>query len=207
MKRVLLSRWTKVVLFLLCLVPLADLGWQVYKGTLANPVEYITHTTGDWIIRFLLITLSITPLRMILNQPQLTRFRRMFGLFAFFYGLLHFTTWFWLDKSLDFSEMGKDILKRPFITAGMTGLALMIPLAITSTAGWVRRLGFNRWQALHRLVYVSATAGVIHYYWLVKSDIRLPVMYGGILAILLGYRLVVRIRKGSPVSRRLETAR
>ncbi|HLX44078.1 MAG TPA: protein-methionine-sulfoxide reductase heme-binding subunit MsrQ [Bryobacteraceae bacterium] len=200
MKRVLLSRWTKVVVFLVCLVPLGDLGWQVYKGALANPVEYITHTTGDWIIRFLLITLSITPLRMLLNQPQLTRFRRMFGLFAFFYGLLHFTTWFWLDKALDFSEMGKDILKRPFITAGMTGLALMIPLAITSTAGWVRRLGFNRWQALHRLVYVSATAGVIHYYWLVKSDIRLPVMYGAILTVLLGYRVVVGVRKGARVS-------
>jgi methionine sulfoxide reductase heme-binding subunit len=205
MKRLLLSRWTKVVVFLACLVPLADLGWQVYKGALANPVEYITHTTGDWIIRFLLITLSITPLRMLLNQPQLTRFRRMFGLFAFFYGLLHFTTWFWLDKALDFQEMGKDILKRPFITAGMTGLALMIPLAITSTAGWVRRLGFNRWQALHRLVYVSATAGVIHYYWLVKSDIRLPVMYAGILAILLSYRLVARLRKRSPVAQRVQT--
>jgi len=206
MKRVLLSRWTKALVFLACLIPGADLGWRVYQGGLANPVEYITHTTGDWIIRFLLITLSITPLRMLLNQPQLTRFRRMFGLFAFFYGLLHFTTWFWLDKALDFQEMGKDVLKRPFITAGMTGLALMVPLAITSTAGWVRRLGFKRWQALHRLVYVSATAGVIHYYWLVKSDIRLPLLYAGILAVLLGFRAVVRIRKGSPVSRPVETA-
>src|SRR5579863_6918269 len=119
MKGVLLSRWTKVVLFLACLIPGADLAWRVYQGNLANPVEYITHTTGDWIIRFLLITLSITPLRMILNQPQLTRFRRMFGLFAFAYGMVHFATWFWLDKALDFSEMGKDVVKRPFITAGM----------------------------------------------------------------------------------------
>lgn len=206
MKRVLLSRWTKVVLFLACLIPGADLAWKVYQGNLANPVEYITHTTGDWIIRFLLITLSITPLRMILNQPQLTRFRRMFGLFAFAYGIVHFATWFWLDKALDFSEMGKDILKRPFITAGMTGLALMIPLAITSTAGWVRRLGFKRWQALHRLVYVSATAGVIHYYWLVKSDVRLPLMYAGILAVLLGYRLFARVRKRAPAVRIVETA-
>src|SRR5580658_86400 len=108
MKRILLSGWTKAAVFLACLVPAGDLGWRVYQGTLANPVVFITHTTGDWIIRFLLITLSITPLRIILNLPQLTRFRRMFGLFAFFYGLLHFTTWFWLDKSLDFSEMGKD---------------------------------------------------------------------------------------------------
>jgi sulfoxide reductase heme-binding subunit YedZ len=205
MKRVLLSRWTKVVLFLACLIPGADLAWRVYQGNLANPVEYITHTTGDWIIRFLLITLSITPLRMILNQPQLTRFRRMFGLFAFAYGMVHFATWFWLDKALDFSEMGKDVVKRPFITAGMTGLALMIPLAITSTAGWVRRLGFKRWQALHRLVYVSATAGVIHYYWLVKSDVRLPLMYAGILAVLLGYRVVARVRKKTPVVRVAET--
>lgn len=207
MKRVLLSRWTKVLVFLVCLIPLADLGWRVYQGNLANPVEYITHTTGDWIIRFLLITLSVTPLRMLLNQPQLTRFRRMFGLFAFGYGVLHFATWFWLDKALDLQEMSKDVLKRPFITAGMTGLALMVPLAITSTAGWVRRLGFKRWQALHRLVYVSATAGVIHYYWLVKSDVRLPIMYAAILAVLLGYRAVTRVRKGSPVSRPLETAR
>jgi sulfoxide reductase heme-binding subunit YedZ len=205
MKRVLLSRWTKVVLFLACLIPAADLAWKVYQGNLANPVEYITHTTGDWIIRFLLITLSVTPLRMILNQPQLTRFRRMFGLFAFAYGMVHFATWFWLDKALDFSEMGKDVVKRPFITAGMTGLALMIPLAITSTAGWVRRLGFKRWQALHRLVYVSATAGVIHYYWLVKSDVRLPLMYAGILAVLLGYRVVARVRKKTPVIRVAET--
>jgi len=206
MKRVLLSRWTKVVLFLACLIPGADLAWKVSQGNLANPVEYITHTTGDWIIRFLLITLSITPLRTILNQPQLTRFRRMFGLFAFAYGIVHFATWFWLDKALDFSEMGKDVVKRPFITAGMTGLALMIPLAITSTAGWVRRLGFKRWQALHRLVYVSATAGVIHYYWLVKSDVRLPLMYAGILAVLLAYRLFARVRKRAPAVRVVETA-
>jgi sulfoxide reductase heme-binding subunit YedZ len=200
MKRFLLSKWTKGVLFLACLIPGADLAWKVYQGNLANPVEYITHTTGDWIIRFLLITLSITPLRMVLNQPQLTRFRRMFGLFAFAYGMAHFATWFWLDKALDFGEMGRDVVKRPFITAGMTGLALMLPLAITSTAGWVRRLGFKRWQALHRLVYVSAIAGVIHYYWLVKSDVRLPLMYAGILAVLLGYRVVAKMRTRAPAA-------
>ena len=161
----------------------------------ANPVEYITHTTGDWTIRFVLITLTVTPLRMLLKQPNLARFRRMLGLFAFFYGTLHFVTWFWLDKSFDLREMWKDVLKRPFITAGFTGFILMVPLAITSTAGWVRRLGYKRWQNLHRLIYFTAIAGVIHYYWLVKSDIRLPVMYGLILLVLLAYRFFTRPKK------------
>jgi sulfoxide reductase heme-binding subunit YedZ len=195
MRKLLSSPWTKAFLFLLCLVPVARLGWKFYRQDLgANPVEFITHATGDWIIRFLLITLSVTPLRKLLNLPPLARFRRMFGLFAFFYGCLHFMTWFWLDKSFDFSEMGKDILKRRFITVGMTGLALMLPLALTSTAGWVRRLGFERWQRIHRLVYFSALAGVIHYYWLVKSDVRLPLLYGGILAILMAYRITIWLR-------------
>src|SRR5579872_2015032 len=195
MKQVLSKRWTKGVAFALCLLPLAWLCWRAYRQDLtANPIEYITHFTGDWTIRFLLITLSITPLRKLLNQPQLVRFRRMFGLFAFFYGSLHLMTWLGLDKFFDLSEMWKDVVKRRFITAGMTGLLLMIPLAITSTAGWVRRLGFVRWQQLHRLVYFSALAGVIHYYWLVKSDIRLPVMYAAILALLMLYRLVGWLR-------------
>ena len=192
MRKLLSSGWTKAVVFLLCLTPFALLVWKFYHEDLgANPVEYITHYTGDWIIRFLLITLSVTPLRKLLQQPQLVRFRRMLGLFALFYGLLHFMTWFYLDKAFDFSDMWKDIVKRRFITAGMTALVLMIPLAITSTSGWVRRLGFARWQRLHRLVYFSALAGVIHYYWLVKSDVREPLMYAGILALLMAYRLTV----------------
>jgi sulfoxide reductase heme-binding subunit YedZ len=158
-------RWVKPLLFVVCLIPLALLAQSVRSGTLANPVEYITHTTGDWTIRFVLITLTITPLRVLLKQPNLARFRRMLGLFAFFYGTLHFATWFALDKGFDLSEMWKDVLKRTFITAGFTGYVLMIPLAITSTAGWVRRLGFKRWQQLHRLIYITAAAGVIHYYW------------------------------------------
>jgi sulfoxide reductase heme-binding subunit YedZ len=185
-------RWVKPLLFVVCLIPLALLAQSVRSGTLANPVEYITHTTGDWTIRFVLITLTITPLRVLLKQPNLARFRRMLGLFAFFYGTLHFATWFALDKGFDLSEMWKDVLKRTFITAGFTGYVLMIPLAITSTAGWVRRLGFKRWQQLHRLIYITAAAGVIHYYWLVKSDIRLPVMYGAILLVLLAYRFFTR---------------
>jgi sulfoxide reductase heme-binding subunit YedZ len=195
MKKVLSNRWTKVVLFVLCLVPLAWLGWRAYQQQLtANPIEFITHYTGDWIIRFLLITLAVTPLRKLFNQPQLARFRRMLGLFAFFYGCLHLMTWLWLDKFFDLSEMWKDVVKRRFITAGMTAFLLMLPLAITSTAGWVRRLGFVRWQRLHRLIYFSALAGVVHYYWLVKSDVREPLMYFGIWAVLMLYRLGVWLR-------------
>ncbi len=198
MKQIWLSRSTRLVLFVLCLVPFLLLLWRIYRNDLtANPIEFITHQTGDWTIRFLLITLAITPLRTILNQPQLIRFRRMLGLFAFFYGCAHFATWFWLDKQFYLHEMWDDIVKRRFITVGMTGLLLMIPLAVTSTAGWVRRLGFRRWQLLHRLIYFSALAGVIHYYWLVKSDIRAPLRYGGMLALLLLWRLIVVIRKKS----------
>ena len=196
MKKVLSSKWTKVLIFVLCLTPLLILGWQGYRQDLtANPIEYITHNTGDWTIRFLLITLSITPLRGLLNQPQLTRFRRMLGLFAFFYGCLHLMTWVWLDKFFDVREMVADVVKRRFITAGMTGFALMIPLAITSTAAMVRRLGYKRWQLLHRLIYFSALAGVIHYYWLVKSDVRLPLMYGAMLTVLMAYRFVIWFAK------------
>ena len=197
MKKFWLSRWTKVLLFSLCLIPFLNLLWRVYRNDLtANPIEFITHRTGDWTIRFLLITLAITPLRGVLNQPQLIRLRRMLGLFAFFYGCLHFTTWIGLDKEFDTHEMWEDVIKRRFITAGMTGLLLMAPLAVTSTAGWVRRLGYRRWQLLHRSIYFSALAGVVHYYWLVKSDIRLPAMYGGILGLLLLYRFVTGLVTG-----------
>ena len=195
MKKALSSRWTRAVLFVLCLFPLAWLGWRAFEQQLtANPIEFITHFTGDWTIRFLLITLTVTPLRKLFTLPQLARYRRMLGLFAFFYGCLHMLTWLWLDKFFDPSEMWKDVVKRRFITAGMTAFLLMLPLAITSTAGWVRRLGFVKWQRLHRLIYFSALAGVIHYYWLVKSDIRLPVMYASIWAVLMLYRLGVWLR-------------
>ncbi len=199
MNKVLSSRWTKPLLFLLCLVPLLLLIWRFYHDQLgANPIESITHKTGDWTLRFLLITLCVTPFRKLLNQPKLARFRRMLGLFAFFYGCLHLTTWVWLDKFFDVHEMWRDVVKRRFITVGMTGFVLLIPLAVTSTAGWVRRLGFVRWQRLHRLVYFSALAGVIHYYWLVKSDVRLPLFYAGILSLLLLYRLPGWLRPTEP---------
>jgi sulfoxide reductase heme-binding subunit YedZ len=195
MKNLWLSRWTKALVFALCLIPLANLIWRFeHQDLTANPIEFITHRTGDWTLRFLLITLSITPLRSFLNQPQLIRFRRMLGLFAFFYGCLHFATWIKLDKDFDTQDMWDDIVKRRFITMGMAGLLMMAPLAVTSTGGWVRRLGYRRWQMLHRLIYACALAGVIHYYWGVKSDIRLPVLHGVILVILLAHRLGIGTR-------------
>jgi methionine sulfoxide reductase heme-binding subunit len=187
-----LIRWFKPVVFLACLIPLALLGWKAYSGGLgANPIEVITHATGDWTLRFLLITLTITPIRKLTGRLWLIRYRRMFGLFAFFYATLHFLTYIWLDKFFDLHEMLHDVAKRRFITVGFTGFVLLIPLAVTSTKGWIRRLGGKRWQALHRLIYFSAIAGVIHYWWLVKADIRLPLEYGVILAVLLGYRIAV----------------
>ena len=190
MNSILTSKWTKVVVFVLCLGPLFSLGWSALHNELtANPIEFITHATGDWTLRFLIITLAITPLRKTFRVPQLIRFRRMLGLFAFFYGCLHFTTYIWLDKFFDLAEMWKDVQKRRFITLGFTAFVLLIPLAITSTAGWIRRLGGRRWQMLHRAIYVSAVAGVIHYYWLVKSDVRKPLQYAWMVGILLVWRL------------------
>jgi methionine sulfoxide reductase heme-binding subunit len=196
MHALLNSKWSKPVAFLICLVPLAALGWRALHGELtANPIEFITHATGDWTLRFLIITLCVTPFRKILHLPELIRFRRMLGLFAFFYACLHFTTYIWLDKFFDLSEMWKDIAKRRYITVGFTAFLLLIPLAITSTAGWIRRLGGKRWQQLHRLIYFSAALGVIHYYWLVKSAIIRPLTYGAIVAVLLLWRLFASLTK------------
>lgn len=185
-------RWFKVVVFLACLGPLARLGWKAYNQLLgANPIEVITHATGDWTLIFLLVTLSVTPIRKLTGQLWLIRFRRMFGLFAFFYAVLHFLTYIWLDKFFDIHAMPADIAKRKFITVGFTGFLLLIPLAITSTSGWIRRLGGRRWQRLHQLIYLSATAGVIHYWWLVKKDIHKPLEYAIVLGTLLSYRVIV----------------
>ena len=196
MKQFLATRWAKVALFAISLLPIVLLGRRgLHNGLGANPIEFITHSTGDWTIRFLLITLSVTPLRKLLALPVLIRFRRTLGLFAFFYGFLHFVTYVWLDKFFDLADILKDVVKRPFITAGFTGFVLLIPLAVTSTQGWIRRLGGKRWQLLHRLIYVSALAGVIHYYWLVKSDVRLPLLYAAILGVLLLHRIVIWLKQ------------
>lgn len=190
MNSILTSKWTKVAVFAVCLVPLGVLVWRgLHNDLSANAVEFVEHWMGDWTIRFLIITLAVTPLRKIFKLPQLVRFRRMFGLFAFFYGCLHFSTWLALDRYFNWAEMLKDIAKRPYITVGFAGFVVMIPLAITSTAGWIRRLGGKRWQFLHRAIYVSAIAGVIHYCWLVKSDVRKPLQYAAIVAILLAWRI------------------
>ena len=203
MHSLLANKWTKAVVFLLCLGPLAALGWSALHGDLgANPIEFITHATGDWTLRFLCMTLAITPLRKLLRLPELIRFRRMLGLFAFFYASLHFTTYIWLDKFFDLSEMWKDVVKRRFITVGFLAFVLLIPLAITSTKGWIRRLGGKRWQQLHRAIYAAAVLGVIHYYWLVKSDVRKPLFYGALVAILLLWRLgswISKQRSQAPV--------
>jgi methionine sulfoxide reductase heme-binding subunit len=189
-----LLRYFKPVIFLACLAPLANLAWRAFHAKLgANPIEAITHSTGTCTLVFLLITLSVTPLRKLTRQYWLINFRRMFGLFAFFYGCLHLTTYVWLDKFFDVHEMLADIAKRRFITAGLAGFVLMIPLALTSTKGWIRRLGGKRWQALHRLIYLSAAAGVIHYIWLVKADLRSPLRYAFVLLVLLGYRIAASI--------------
>jgi sulfoxide reductase heme-binding subunit YedZ len=190
------SAWTKVIVWAACLAPFFWLVWRIWHQDLtANPKEYIEHFTGDWTLRLIAATLAITPLRKLLHLPDLIRFRRLIGLFAFFYVCLHFTAYLWLDQNFDFAAILADVAKRPYITAGFTGFVLLIPLALTSTKGWIRRLGGRRWQRLHRLIYITAVAGVIHYYWLVKSDVRLPLLYGGIVAVLLAYRLVVSKQK------------
>ncbi len=174
----------------MCLGPLAVIIWPFLRGrTLPNPLEFIQHGTGDWTLRFLVITLTITPLRQLLHVPELIRFRRMFGLFAFFYACLHFTTYLWFDKLFDIHEIWKDVYKRPFITVGFLAFTLLIPLAITSTAGWIRRLGGRRWRILHRAIYISAVCGVIHYYWQVKSAVIRPLTYAAIVGVLLAWRL------------------
>ena len=180
----------KIVVFLACLIPLGQLLYNAWAGDLtANPIEYITHFTGDWSLIFLLATLSVTPLRKIFGWNEIIKLRRMLGLFAFFYVLLHFSTYMVLDHFFDFERIVKDVYKRPYVTAGFTAFVLLIPLAATSTAAMIRKLG-KRWQQLHRLVYVAAIAGVVHFYWLVKADIRRPVQYAAVLALLLGYRLI-----------------
>ena len=187
------ARWVKPLIWVLCLAPLAYLIWLASKNDLgANPIERVEHFTGDWALRLIIATLAVSPLRKLLRLPDLIRFRRLIGLFAFFYACLHVSAYVGLDQFFDFSAIWADIAKRPYITAGFTGFVLMIPLAVTSTAGWIRRLGGKGWQKLHRLIYITAIAGVIHYYWLVKSDIRLPVFYGFLVVIELTSRAMVR---------------
>ncbi|HEY5604212.1 MAG TPA: protein-methionine-sulfoxide reductase heme-binding subunit MsrQ [Gammaproteobacteria bacterium] len=184
-----MPRYIKPAVFLLCLIPLALLVWDAFHSALgANPVEKITHRTGDWSLRFLLITLAVTPLRQLFGWKFLVRYRRMFGLFAFFYVCLHFTTYLVFDHFFDINEIAKDIIKRPYITVGFTAFLLLIPLAVTSTHQMMKRLG-KRWQRLHQLVYVIAVCGILHYLWLVKADLLQPLIHAAILLLLLGIRV------------------
>ncbi len=185
-------RLTKIAIFLAALVPLARLLWKAFHDGLgANPIEVITHSTGDWTLILILTTLSITPLRRLTRQYWLIGVRRMIGLFAFFYGTLHFLTYIWLDKFFDVHEMMKDIAKRRFITVGLSAFVLLIPLAMTSTAWSIRRLGGKNWQRLHRLIYLTGILAVVHYTWLVKADLHKPIEYGVVLSLLLLYRVAV----------------
>lgn len=183
------ERAIKPVIFVLCLVPAALLLWDFLRDNLgANPIEEITHRTGDWTLRLLLVTLAVTPLRRVTGLNPLIRVRRMLGLFAFTYALLHFSTYVVLDQFFALGAIVEDVAKRPYITVGFTAFCLLIPLAITSTRGWVRRLG-KRWGLLHRLIYIAGAGGVLHYLWLVKGDQPTPVYYAAILVALLAFRV------------------
>jgi sulfoxide reductase heme-binding subunit YedZ len=191
-------RTLKVLVFLLCLAPLGKLGLEIFglagMSLGANPIEELIHRLGKWGLNFLLITLSVTPLRKWTGLNWLIRFRRMLGLFAFFYVLMHFFTYAGLDQRFDIPVIAEDIVERPYITIGVSALLLLLPLALTSTKGMMRRLG-RRWQKLHRLIYLIAGLGVWHFYWQVKEDILEPSIYVCILIVLLGYRMLARRRR------------
>jgi sulfoxide reductase heme-binding subunit YedZ len=179
----------KFWIFGICLLPLIRLIVLGGSGGLgANPIEFVTHSTGTWTLVGLMVTLSVTPLRRLTGRAELIRYRRMLGLFTFFYACLHFITYIWLDQFFDPAAIAKDIIKRPFITIGFAAFVLLIPLAATSTHAMMRRLG-RRWQQLHRLVYLVAILGVVHYMWLVKKDLTQPLIYGAVLTLLLIMRL------------------
>ena len=186
---------SKPLVFLLCLLPVLMLAWLLYTNQLgANPIEEIANTTGEWTLRFLLITLLATPLKRLFSWSWPIRVRRMLGLFAFFYASLHLATYLWLDQFFDWGEIWLDILDRPFITVGMLAFVLLLPLALTSNHTMVRRLGRN-WKRLHRLAYIIPLLGVIHYWWLVKADVLEPLVYGVVLAGLLGFRFISNTRQ------------
>lgn len=202
-----MARHAKPLLFVICLLPLARLLYLgVSDGLGANPIEFITRSTGTWTLVGLLLTLAITPLRRLTGRNELIRYRRMLGLFAFFYACLHFMTYLWLDQFFDLGGILKDIYKRPFITVGFAAFLLLLPLAVTSTNAMMRRLG-RRWQQLHRLVYLIGVLGVVHYLWLVKKDLTQPLIYAGVLVILLSLRLPFIATRLAGVRQRLTMAR
>ena len=197
-------KFYKSVVFINSLVPLALMIWDWYRGKLgANPVEFLTRTTGMLTLIFLLISLAVTPLRKITSVQWLIQFRRMLGLYAFFYGFLHLLTYIWFDRTFNLKSTIEDIYARPFIAVGMLSFFLMVPLAVTSTKGWIKRLGGKRWARLHKLVYISAIGGVVHFWMLVKSDTSMPIRFAFALALLLGARLFIRNLKQKAPARTL----
>lgn len=192
----LVKRVLKPLVFATCCVPAAWLLYRTFQGELGvNPLETLTNETGIWTLRLLVATVAITPIRWLTKWNPIITLRRMIGLFAFFYGTIHFFIYFLFDRSLQFDGLWEDVALRPYITVGFTAFVLMIPLAITSTAGWIRRLGGRRWNLLHRLVYVSVMGGVLHYWWKVKLDVTNPVIYAAIVGVLLGWRVVKALNK------------
>lgn len=190
----------RLAIFFACLAPFAWLLWDIYHDSLgADPIQQITHRSGSWTLRFVLLTLAVTPLRRLSGWNELIKLRRMFGLYAFFYASVHFATFLVLDLGGFWSQIFDDIAKRPFITVGFLAWLLMLPLALTSTKAMMRRLG-RRWQSLHRLVYVCALLGVVHFIWLVKADLREPMIYLAVLALLMGARLYWRLRARTPTA-------
>lgn len=182
--------WVKALVFLACLLPFGVLVYDFFTHNLGvNPVETLEHQTGLWALRLMLITLAITPLRKLSSLNGLTRLRRMLGLYAFFYAALHLTAYLWFDQGFELSAILNDIMDRPFITVGFAAIVLMTPLALTSFNAAMRWMGGKRWQLLHRLTYCVALLGVVHYWWLVKIDVRAPMIYAGVLAVLLGMRV------------------
>ena len=208
--RALLHPAAKPLVFVLSLLPFAWLVYGAFADKLgANPAEYLSRATGDWTLRFLCLTLAVTPLRVIAGLPTLQRFRRMLGLFTYFYAFLHFLAWAWFDQGFDLAEMSKDIAKRPFILVGFTAFVLLTPLAATSFNRAVKAMGARRWQALHRLVYVVAGLAVLHFFWMRagKNDFAEVAVYAAILGVLLGWRLSRRLAMSPKATERGETLR
>jgi methionine sulfoxide reductase heme-binding subunit len=203
----LVRRVLKPVVFLACLAPAGWLLSRALRGDLGvNPLETLTNETGIWTLRLLVATIAITPIRWVTKWNPIINFRRMIGLWAFFYGTVHFFIYFLFDRSLMFDGLWEDVVLRPYITVGFTAFVLMIPLAITSTRGWIRRLGGARWNLLHKLVYLSAVLGVLHYWWKVKLDVTNPMIYAAIVGVLLGWRVVTAITKRNDARRRTARA-
>lgn len=197
------SRFSKLLLFVNALVPLGLMLWDVYRDRVgANPLEFVTRTTGMLTLVFLVLTLAVSPVRHVFKLNYLGKFRRMLGLFAFFYGLLHLLTYVAFDRYFKIQSVPADIALRPFIAVGMLAFFLMVPLAITSTNKMVKRVGGKRWRRLHRLVYVAAVTGVLHFWLLVKSDTRLPITFGFVLLLLLAHRILAKVNPPTTTSSR-----